>query len=99
MRERKQIKDGGQRYKDNVWEKKKKKKKQRANWRKKERVLENFFTEEGRSAGDLNEGEKGKEGGGDRDTTCVEEIVQEKIKEKEKEKRMGEIKREKREII
>ena len=34
-----------------------------------------FFTEEGRSAGDLNEGEKGKEGGGDRDPTCMEEIV------------------------
>ena len=54
---------------------KKKKKPERANWRKKERVLENFFTEEGRSAGDLNEGEKGKEGGGDRDTTCVEDIA------------------------
>ena len=57
-------------------EKKKKKKNQ---WEqigeKKKRVLENFFTEEGRSAGDLNEGEKGKEGGGDRDTTCVEEIA------------------------
>ena len=79
--------------------KKKKKKPERVNQRKKERVLENFFTKEGRSAGDLNEGEKGKEGGGDRDTTCVEEIVQEKIKEKEKEKLMGEMKREKREII
>ena len=45
-------------------EEKKKKKPERANWRKKEKVLENFFTEEGRSAGDLNEGEKGKEGGG-----------------------------------
>ena len=43
--------------------------------KKRERVLENFFTEEGRRAGDLNEGEKGKEGGGDRDTTCVEEIA------------------------
>ena len=53
----------------------KKKKPERANWRKKEKVLENFFTEEGRRAGDLNEGEKGKEGGGDRDTTCVEEIA------------------------
>ena len=79
----------------------KKKKKQRGRIGEKKRVLENFFTEEGRSAGDLNEGEKGKEGGGDRDTTCVEEIVQEKIKEKEKEKEklMGEMKREKREII
>ena len=90
MTETKQIKEGGQRYKDNVW--KKKKKPERANWRKKERVLENFFTEEGRSAGDLNEGEKGKEGGGDRDTTCVEEIAQKK-------KCMDEMKREKREII
>ena len=53
----------------------KKKKPERANWRKKERVLENFFTEEGRSTGDLNEGEKGKERDGDRDTTCVEEIA------------------------
>ena len=77
----------------------KKKKKNRERTGEKKRVLENFFTEEGRSAGDLNEGEKGKEGGGDRDTTCVEEIVQEKIKEKEKEKLMGEMKREKREII
>ena len=77
-----------------------KKKTERANWRKKKRECWRiFFTEEGRRAGDLNEGEKGKEGGGDRDTTCVEEIAQEKIKEKEKEKRLGEIKREKREII
>ena len=52
-----------------MW-KKKKKKPERANWRKKEKVLENFFTEEGRRAGDLNEGEKGKEGGGDRDNVC-----------------------------
>ena len=59
-------------------EEKKKKKPERVNQRKKERVLENFFTKEGRSAGDLNEGEKGKEGGGDRDTMCVEEILQEK---------------------
>ena len=57
-------------------EEEKKKKPERANWRKKKkRVLENFFIEEGRSAGDLNEGEEGKEGGGDRDTTCVEEIA------------------------
>ena len=56
-------------------ERKKKKKNQRERTREKKRVLENFFTEEGRRAGDLNEGEKGKEGGGDRDTTCVEEIV------------------------
>ena len=56
-------------------------------------MLENFFTEESRSAGDLNEGEKGKEGGGDRDTKCGEE---KKIKIK---KHMGEMKREKREII
>ena len=52
----------------------KKKKKQRGRIGEKKRVLENFFTEEGRSAGDLNEGEKGKEGGGDRDTKCGEEI-------------------------
>ena len=97
MTETKQIKEGGQRYKDSVWKKKKNRESELE--KKKERVLENFFTEEGRRAGDLNEGEKGKEGGGDRDTTCVEEIAQEKIKEKEKEKRMGEIKREKREII
>ena len=53
----------------------KKKKKQRGRIGEKKRVLENFFTEEGRSVRDLNEGEKGKEGGGDRDTTCVEEIA------------------------
>ena len=53
----------------------KKKKNQRERTGEKKRVLENFFIEEGRSAGDLNEGEKGKEGGGDRDTTCVEEIA------------------------
>ena len=54
----------------------KKKKTERANWRKKKRECWRiFFTEEGRRAGDLNEGEKGKEGGGDRDTTCVEEIA------------------------
>ena len=55
--------------------KKKKKKNQSERTREKKRVLENFFSEEGRSAGDLNEGEKEKEGGGDRDTTCVEEIA------------------------
>ena len=79
--------------------KKKKKQTERTGEKKKRECWRIFFTEEGRRAGDLNEGEKGKEGGGDRDTTCVEEIAQEKIKEKEKEKRMGEIKREKREII
>ena len=56
-----------------MW-KKKKKKNQRERTREKKRVLENFFTEEGRSVRDLNEGEKGKEGGGDRDTKCGEEI-------------------------
>ena len=55
---------------------KKKKKNQRERTREKKRECWRlFFTEEGRSAGDLNEGEKEKEGGGDRDTTCVEEIV------------------------
>ena len=54
----------------------KKKKPERERTGEKERESAgDFFTEEGRSAGDLNEGEKEKEGGGDRDTTCVEEIV------------------------
>ena len=95
MRETKQIKEGRQRYKDNAWKKKKKKKKpERANQRKKERVLENFFTEEGRSAGDLNEGEKGKEWGwGQRYKVWGGD------KKLKKKIRMGEMKREKREII
>ena len=50
----------------------KKKKTRESELEKKRESAGEFF---GRSAGDLNEGEKGKEGGGDRDTTCVEEIV------------------------
>ena len=43
--------------------------------KKRESAGDFFFTKEGRSARDLNEGEKEKEGGGDRDTTCVEQIA------------------------
>ena len=53
--------------------KKKKKPHRERTGEKKKECWRLFFTEEGRSAGDFNEGEK--EGGGDRDTTCVEEIA------------------------
>ena len=43
---------------------KKKKKPERANWRKKRESAGDFLTEESRSAGDLNEGEKEKDGVG-----------------------------------
>ena len=43
--------------------------------KKKKKTRESELEKKRESAGDLNEGEKGKEGGGDRDTTCVEEIA------------------------
>ena len=46
----------------------------------KKKTRESKLEKKRESAGDLNEGEKGKEGGGDRDTTFGEEIVLEKKK-------------------